>query len=258
MSTRRKGNRVLTCSLDQVSLYDLDQRIVVDGINEEPSDLPLSQTGGLLLRPEREKLTITIKIRIKEPNLVENELLKQQVNGWAAAGGWLRTNLHERQKIHVQCARLLSSAAPNFESTRELTFVSSGLAYLQDDSVESVSSVANTSAGSLSLAPNGTRTSYLEAEITNAGSDTMTSLQLSANGYTILFQDLSVPAGGKLEIGYDDLHLMYAIVGSTHVLGKRTGQSADHIYLTPMRSNLISYTASHPVSVIFKARGVYE
>ena len=117
---------------------------------------------------------------------------------------------------------------------------------------------ATNPAGSLSLAPNGTRTSYLEAEITNAGSDTMTSLQLSANGYTILFQDLSVPAGGKLEIGYDDLHLMYAIVGSTHVLGKRTGQSADHIYLTPMRSNLISYTASHPVSVIFKARGVYE
>lgn len=258
MSTRRKGNRVLTCSLDQVSLYDLDQRIVVDGINEEPSDLPLSQTGGLLLRPERDKLTITIKIRIKEPNLVENELLKQQVNGWAAAGGWLRTNLHERQKINVQCARLLSSAAPNFESTRELSFVSSGLAYWQDDFAESVSSVSSASSGSLNLAPMGTRASYLEAEITNAGSAAMTSVQLSANGYTILFQDLSVPAGGKLEIGYDDLHLMYATVGSAHVLGKRTGQSADHIYLTPRCSNQIDYTASQPVSVIFKARGVYE
>ena len=245
----------LSCALDNRELQDLDGRIRVDGITETATERPFSP--GAILRRERERLTVTLKIKIKEPNPAENQLLRQAVNGWAAAGGWLTTGLNEGQRLHVQCLGPLTGSALHWENPGELAFVSDGLAYWQDRFTASATG-SGAASGSLVLTPSGTRACCLEAEITNTGLSPLTSLQLSANGRTIRFQGLALAAGSALRLGYDDLHRLFAVIGGSHALGSRTGDSADHILLLPRRANTVSYTADQPCAVTCSARGVYE
>ncbi len=259
---RQKRSGILRCSLDMKDLFAIDRRIYLEDIKEDPvesteaADLP-GGDGGLLISRNRQRLDITLKIRIKEHEPRAHVQVLQKINAWAAKGGWLRSVDHARQRIFVQCTKPISYSHLDWLEERQITLSAFGLAYWQDDEAREVEQEMESS-GSVVITPLGTRPCYLEAEITNTGGYLMTEFSVSANNQSFSFTGISVPMDGTLQIGYDNRHFLFAKVGETHVLGKRLYTSDDHIFLLPLEENTITYSADQACTAKFIARGVYE
>lgn len=259
---RQKRSGILRCSLDMKDLFMIDRRIYLEDISEEPvesaeaAELP-GGDGGLLISRERQRLDLILKIKIKERNPAAHVQVLQKINAWAAGGGYLRSTDHPRQRIFVRCFKPASYSHLNCLEEKQITLSAFGLAYWQDDDPVQVTRKMQSS-GTVSLTPSGTRRCFLEAEITNTGYDNLTSFSVSVGGQSFSFSGLSVPVDSTLSIGYDNFHFLYAKVGETHVLAKRSGSSDDHLFLRPLEENEITYSADQECTATFMARGVYE
>ena len=257
---RQKRSGIIRCSLDMKDLFSIDRRIYLEDINEEPvesaedADMP-GGDGVLLVSLNRQRLDLTLKIKVKEHNPAAHVQVLQKINLWGAAGRWFRSSDHPGQRIFVRRFKPISYSHLSCLDVKQLTLSAFGLAYWQDDDPVEIQQEGESS-GSVTLTPRGTRRGFLEAEITNTGLSSMTSVTISANSFSFQFTGLSVPTDGKLEISYDDRHFLYAKVGDTHVLAKRAGD--DHIYLLPLEENTITYSADQECTARFMARGVYE
>ena len=83
----------------------------------------------------------------------------------------------------------------------------------------------------------------------------LSSVSLTVNGRTLSLTGLSVSNGDTIKITYDDQMIQSIKVGTTSLLGKRTG--VDDLIANSGEYNTVSFTSSASVTVTFKARGLW-
>ena len=111
--------------------------------------------------------------------------------------------------------------------------------------------------GTAAIRQSGTAPCFLEADIANTSSATLTSLSLTADGQKMAFSGLALGAGKTLTICYDENWILRAEVDGASVLAQRTADSDDDLILPPGKSTTVTIEASHAVSVTLKARGLW-
>lgn len=243
-------------------ISEIDDRIVVvDVLGEEPQNRVLTMQrahnhGLRYIRTMRESLSATIRFAIWEQDVaIRNDILRR-VQQWAAAAmndvAVLEINDRRGQQLYVRASEIPVGGAAKWSETLDVVFTAFELPYWMDAEFTTI----RVSSKGRFFVP-GFGEAFCEAELTNAGSETITTATLSVGDAFITFEAINLEPAGKLVISYDRMGRMSARIGETSILANRTPQSADDLIVLCGAQNTVEVQANGSVSAVFKARGVY-
>ena len=117
-------------ALEGVQLDELDERIVISGIDEAAGKDSITAVGSSagvgqrITGRRRDTLDVPVKflMKIKNGDMEARELLLEKINGWAAAGGWLTVGHRPDRRLNVVLAQA-PGAGDMFNWTNEYTMV---------------------------------------------------------------------------------------------------------------------------------------
>ena len=251
---------LMTCALGGTGLYDLDDRIYINDIQESPvvsvetADRPYY--GQYLVGvTAKNTLTVTVRFMIKEQDRAARMAVIQKICGWATRG-YLESNIHPNQRLYVVCTQLPEVKTYAWHEEMAVVFTAYGEACWEEITPVSYTVASATNAASTTFKPGGTRPCFLEAEITNNANSALTSVVLTANGESITISGISVAKNQKVILTYDEWHRMVITANGVSVMDKRTG--ADDLMLNAGVSNSVSCVTNVACKTIFYARGLYR
>ena len=251
------------CSLDGVSLADLDPAVVLTDIDEQepaqavivrPSALTgISRTAGVI----RQALTVTIRFRAQQRDPAARAALLDRIAAWAQ-GRVLRVGYRPERCLEVCCEGLPGlRSAVDWTQELSLRFTARDCPYWQSEAPTAVTLSA--AAGTALLQPPGTapRTPLLW-RITPAGSGTVTSVSVAVNGASMSLADSALLQPGQvLRCGLGAAGFPYVTRDGSSVLRLCADASADMLFAVPGRDNEITLLADRPVEARFSARGLW-
>lgn len=247
-------------ALGGVDLAGLDEKIYVEDIREEPETAMETAPrigGGLFLTYlRRNSLKIVVKFMIKTRRRDERIDIIQKVFAWATEG-YLTVSYRPGKRIYTRCTELPKVETWDWTQRLEVAFTAFGDAYWEDENPVSVSVSAAISSEANLFVPGNVDT-YLEADITNESSSTMTILIIGGPNDQMMFTGIDVPAGHVITMTYDSSHILIIKTGSTSLLPYRAAYSSDDIILTANSTNQINLLANAECSAVFTARGMYR
>ena len=251
----------IACAMNGVSLHDLDSRIYVENIKEEPSDqMETANRSGYGVFPltdtHRDSLLIKITCFVKERDRTAREAVFQKILGWCKQG-WFTKNTRPGQRLYVFCTKPPSTEAFDLTARMEIEFTAYGEAYWQEITPLSVSVTTAVNSGTHIIKPNGTQECFLEADIKPVGG-ALTSVTITVGTQTLALTGLSVAQNSTLKVYYDELHILHITVGSTSLLSKRTPASVDDIVLTAGQNNTVVLSFNTTCTYTIKARGLWK
>ena len=243
-------------------LSEIGDSVVITDISEREAKTRISTAekaignGLRFIRRQRESLSVSISFVIFEQDVERRKDILMRVQSWAAAvsGSVSRLEINDRrgQYLLVRYAELPAMAsAMNYQDEMTVVFTAYELPYWMD---QHPSKATITKDGSLFVP--GIGETLVDAEITNTGSGTITSLTVACGETSLSFSGLSLGNGQTLSIAHDELGILSAKIGSTSVLANRTAESDDELVAVCGVYNPISVSGG-TVSAVFKARGVY-
>lgn len=245
------------CALDGVALSSLDDTLCVLDIRE---DAPKMRTAALALRPagrrllhqQRESLTVQIGFAIHEEDPVRRREVLQSVHAWAAKGGILTTSERPGQQLTVICTALPAMSAEDWTETLTLAFTTTLVPYWEAAEASSASGsdvLTLTAAGNAGSAP-------VDVIAINDTDETVTSLKIYCGGTQMVFEGISMPAGGILFL-IQSGGVFTAELDGESILPFRTPES-DDLLLAPCGTGCTAYaSASAPLQAAFTVRGRY-
>ena len=225
-------------SLGGVQLDSLDNSIVIKSVDPgvpHESVNAVNRMGGFGQRMTRhhwETLEVSVKFAIDLPKtqMIARRTVFDKIIKWAIGGGWLTTNQMNGKRMYAEKA-VIPSGGDMREWVSEYTIIfrAYGVPFWQDaTATEDVSGV---------LTVPGILRTVCDAEVANGGSSTIDSLTVTAGSSTMEFSSLSLAAGEKLKIGHGNDGVLWIRIYSDNtyrsVLDKRTGGSADDLYVDP-------------------------
>lgn len=225
-------------SLGGVQLDSLDNSIVIKSVDPSvphESVNAVNRMGGFGQRMTRhhwETLEVSVKFAIDLPKtqMIARRAVFDKIIKWAIGGGWLTTNQMNGKRMYAEKA-VIPSGGDMREWVSEYTIIfrAYGVPFWQDDTATADVSGALTVPGII-------RT-VCDAEIENGGSSTIDSMTVTAGNSTMEFSGLGLAAGETLKIGHGNDGVLWIRIYSDNtyrsVLDKRTGGSADDLYVDP-------------------------
>lgn len=268
---RTQAASALDCAVNGVSLASLDRSIFVEDINEElknTAETARRPVSGLrVLGYGRDTLVIKITVYIKpkgrydpraDQYTAERYLALEKMLQWARTG-YLTVSYRKNQRLYAYCTK-----PPSFSILTPDTRIQLEYTAYDDASWESTEYVtaagtavleSDTASLSLSITPKGTKDCYLEAEIICPIG--MTYVRITAGGQFILLNRLVCEAETTILIGRDIHNRLTITSGSVSMLGYRTAESADDLFLAAGEENTVEITSDAACAVTIKARGLY-
>ena len=248
-------------SLNNNQLDAVDSRIVVTDIQyPEPQIVPtLDARGGtdgaVVSRWFRQKASVTVSFIINAYGIADRNEVLQKIIKWAMAGGVLRTNDRTGQRLsHAVADQLPAMRAKHWTEELTLTFSDYAFPYWENDTEITLSLAAGTDqSGSITVDGNARQT-YLTGAITAKAS--VTWIKIITSMSTVYLTGLNLSNGDVVNIGYDSGMNLTIMNGTTSLLDKRTGDSADEL-LIPIGTNMVMVQASGNVESSIKARGCW-
>lgn len=230
-------------ALDGVELDEIDNRIIVQGVEEDAGKETISAVsifGGFGQRVtgrHRDTLDVTVKfsLRIKKNDMEARSLLFEKICGWAYGGGWLTVNYKPNRKLRVACAQLPPAGDQwAWASTYAIVFRAYGVPYWQQAEGNRCE-VAGKAGATQRLGIPGTVPTALDVTLENISGTTISTVQVTADGSTLRLEDLGLLDGEKLVIDHEDGLLRVRILGSAWrtALDKRTPASSDDLTVRP-------------------------
>lgn len=250
--------------LNGVPLYAVDNRIVVDAVNENAPQWTVTATdtgakiGQHVAGTARQSRSIDVTFKIHERDQTARMEVLNKVIGWAANGGEAELDYRPGQVCRVLCAQL-----PAFGSARDWTaqmtvsFVAYWPPYWTERDADSATVTGASGSMTVNLRGNADAPAWIAAK--NTGSAVVNVLAISANGYYIEFGSLGLAANETARVEYGDGFQSITIVGADGVtvrsaMAKRTAASSDDIMLHP-GANSVSVGADGTVAWTVKAYG---
>ena len=244
------------CTLNGAPLSDVAENIFLYDIIEAPAESITStpksiSNGSTFVRQQRESLTVTLRLAIREQDTAKRMEAFAAVQQWAKGGGILTRSDREGQQLAVECVMQPSMAsALKWTELVDLTFVAHGDPYWQG--VEPVS-VTLTGSGSIAV-PGTANTAKATAIITPTGN--LTAVTIKTGASTIALEDMDIPQGQTVVIGYDADGYLYMESGGDSLLLYRTVTSSDELRVL-CGGDTVTVTADTDVSVQLTARGAW-
>lgn len=215
------------------------------------------RSGRRIVSHGRESKIIRARFSIRGLyNLEERARVIDRVNGWAAAGGYLRISARPEQRIRVSCIKyaatdeVISPAGIytlEFEANMSPFWEAAAPTHIDLSGAEATGEIVI----------RGTAPSPIEIEATPTGA-ALTSLVITATGAkgesAITLTGLNVPADTALAIGYDGHGFLSIAAGGVSLLDKRTPESSDELTAWPGVAT-ISITANTAVDARIISRG---
>lgn len=225
-------------SLGGIQLDSLDNSIVIRSVKPgvpHESVNAADRMGGFGQRVTRHhwetlETSVTFAIDLPKRQLTARRTVFDKVIKWAIGGGWLTTNQMNGKRMYAEKV-VIPSGGDMWEWLGEYTIIfrAYGVPFWQDDTATADVSGAMTVPGII-------RT-VCDAEIANGGSSTIDSMTVTAGNSTMEFSGLGLAAGETLKIGHGNDGVLWIRIysGNTYrsVLDKRTGGSADDLYVDP-------------------------
>lgn len=232
-------------ALGGTQLDSLDDSIVIrstdPGVARENVSA-VDRMGGIGQRITSEhwsvlEASVTFAIDIPKRQLTDRREVFDKVIAWALGKGWLTMNQMPDKRLYVDKV-VLPGGGDMWEWTNEytITFKAYDVPFWQDDEATEAT-IAAADEGSGSITVPGLMETVCDAEITNASGNTIDSMSVTVGSSVMSFTSLGLADEEKLVIGHEGGTLYIRIyTGSSYfrrAMDKRTGSSADDLYVTP-------------------------
>lgn len=254
--------------LNGVWLDEVDDRIITVAIDEQPAKLNVGTAnlmgpygGQTALSTHRDKLDVNIRYQIRRTDWAERDKVIDNVNAWAAAGGWMTLNYKEGKRLWVQCTALSESKDPSkWNEDLTLTLTAFDVPYWQDEAPVKVEEL-NTASVTKRMVINGTAGSVLDAEVKNVSGSGINTVSLTAAGRTMAFSGLGMANNETLIINHTEKGRLQLRIKNRNgvyrsVMDKRTQESDDELYVQPGAVN-ITFTAGGACRLTLSNTGRY-
>ena len=252
--------RRLDVWLNDISLRDVDPRIIISDVHEKAAqikttfgDIPLDD-GQRLLDLRRTTKTINIEIRLRELyDIGARQLILDAVNRWAC-DGWLKLSSHPGQRIYVH-----ATSWPTMDNARSYTdaytigLTAAGSPFWEDEAAAGWSGTGTSGSGSLS---NVGSVAAMPA-VTVESSSALSSLTVAVGDTSIALSDMSVAASTPVRLYHDERGFLHITAGTASLLSYRSAASSDELIAQP-GVNGVSFTASTACKVTISVRGRYR
>ena len=262
-------------SLNGVQLDELDERIVVTGIEEAAGKDQINAVstamgnGQRVTNKWRDSLDVTVKFRmmIRKNDLQARGELLEKVNGWAYQGGWLKVSYRNKRRLMVTLAQA-PGAGDLWQWTNEysIVFRAYGLPYWQSTILnETVSEKISGSNMFIESTP-GQIPSMLSFKATNISGKDIDTISVTAdNGDTLTFKGLALKADKSLTWDYTINERIYVPTaristgsGTKNVMAALDPASSDMIMIPPQqRAYRVYVSASRAIKMSLWLRGLY-
>ena len=251
-------------SLDDVQLDSLDDRIIISGFEEDPVDETFRTVdrypcGSRITNQHISKKKITLKflIKVKKGGFAARNEILEKITKWARYGHVMKSNTRPNRQIRVKCTQVQKISDPrNWTSEYQMTFEAMEKPYWEDTTA-TTKTLTQDDEGSDTITVPGNADTLAEATIQNKSGDTIGTLELTINGYTMSFADLGLVNNGYLTIDHtivNEKEVLRIRIGNTSKMACMSGD--DEFILTP-GENAISYSAEGDVIVSVSAKGRY-
>lgn len=240
-------------ALNGTQLDQIDQSIVIRSIDPgTPKETvqSVSKMGGFGQRItgrhwETIDVSVTYAIDIPKKRIADRRDVFDAVNAWAQVGGWLTVNYMAGRRLYADSV-IVPSSEDLWNWTEEFTIIFRAYAvpFWQSDT--------QTTSTSSTITVPGTAPTVCDAEIENDSGSTIDALSVQVGRSAMSFSDLGLADGETLVISHaaDGTLSIRIRNGSAYrsAMDKRTGGSADDLYVNP-GSNLITVSdGAHTVS----------
>ena len=240
-------------ALNGTQLDQIDQSIVIRSIDPgTPKETvqSVSKMGGFGQRItgrhwETIDVSVTYAIDIPKKRIADRRDVFDAVNAWAQAGGWLTVNYMAGRRLYADSVTVPSSE-DLWNWTEEFTIIFRAYAvpFWQSDT--------QTTSTSSTITVPGTAPTVCDAEIENDSGSTIDTMSVQVGRSAMSFSDLGLADGETLVISHAANGTLSIRIrnGNTYrsAMDKRTGGSADDLYVNP-GSNLITVSdGAHTVS----------
>lgn len=248
--------------LDNVSLRDVDPRILIRAIREDEAEAETEyarnpgRPGRRLLDGQRTAKQVTIEFAIRELyDLAARTEILDAVNGWAL-GKTLTVSTRPARRLMVRCARY--AAATNvreYTETYALTFEANAVPFWEDAEPVSVAYTGGNQASELLV--RGDTPTVLEASFTpTAGNLSYVAITVSnADGtqYAMTVSTSGITAGKTVTFGLDERGY-YQISGNGRFFHQQAA-NADELVLKPGKATVSVNVGSVTCDTALSARG---
>ena len=250
-------------ALNGVQLDEIDPRIIIKGIDgasgkETVNAVSLGSGDGTRITGKRRDSTevaVRFSMNIRRDAITERAAVLESVNAWAAKGGYLTINYKPDRQLLVDDV-VTPGEGDLWKRLTEytITFRARAIPYWQQaNATQANTGSGNTGSGVIQVA--GSAETAADAVLQNLSGATINTASITIGGKTMSFEDLGLGNGQSLAIDHiiaDGIPVIRARIGSTSVLGKRTG--ADDFILRP-GPNSFSFSAQRACRMTVSCRG---
>lgn len=254
-------------SLDGVQLDEVDERIVVQGVDCPDGKDTLSAvsrgavSGSRVTGFRRDSVDVNVKfgILVRKQAMAERAEVLEKVNAWAAGGGILRTNYKEGRRIRVKLAQAPGEGdAWAYDTVYQVVFRACGVPFWEQDTPENVISVAGAKA-SVPVTVYGSTETVADVTLENVSGAGFQNVSITAGSSVIELKGIGIAAQEALVIDHTAdgvLRIRIRAAGGSYrtLLGKRTTGSADDLVLQP-GSRVVSFSADRACRMTVNVRG---
>ena len=254
-------------ALDGAQLDEIDERILISGIEDSPGTLNRSTapmaggTGSWLTNEQRtaKRVSIKFQIRLRKTEMAERAQVLEKVTGWARKGGWLTVNTRENRRIRVRCAQ-----EPEVSELRSMTkeytvvFEANEKPYWElETPTSAVSGVGGT--GNATVAVEGNLDSPIEFELHNESGMNINTAAVNFGTTRFVFDSLGLGGNETLVGDHDERGILRLRIRSASgsyrsVMDKLAENSSDDLMTGP-GNRTVYFTAQRACKLTAKSYG---
>ena len=260
MNTRyriRLGN----VELDELLEEEYQDKLWILDISYPPPEYaytvetPGQRNGGILTKSYRQKASVTVTFGLYIYDTAARNKACDAIKSWAAAGGTIHTN----DKPDLALYNCVCEQYPDIESAKNwtdpltMTFSSFAFPFWQDaDATQKTLSGTNTS-GNIDTPGNA---EYTNPTVSITPNVAITWFEVTT-GSTTIRVTADIAKDSAVTIDYDSKRTLRIRNGSTSLLAKRSGTSADELRVPCGKTSKIAIKASGKITAVFSVRGAW-
>ena len=200
----------VSVSLDGTGLSELDQRLIIQSVNEQAPSWNIgavnrfARYGQRVTSMEKRYREVVIQFAIAEHrDMIARESVLQRVRDWARGGGWLEISYRPFERLHVVCAAMPAvGGITKWAENYSLTFRAYGVPEWENKIPDSVETTGASGTASLTVLPS--EGGPLRVEAANSSGSACETLSFSANGQSMAFASLALASGETFLLDYDE------------------------------------------------------
>ena len=198
--------------------------------------------------------SVVISFVIKKNTETNRQKIVSDVAAWAERGV-LEVSDRPGQQLHVVCTA--PPYVPGMSSWTDpisLTLQTMEKPFWEEKSPVVLTLSGTSGSGDLYI-PGNVGDALVDVTVTPT-SGTMANCTLTVAGNTFTLNGVNATTSDPLKVSYDDYGFLSIKRGTTSVMDKRTGASADDLKAPCGKTSEISFTASASATAVFSARGL--